>query len=121
MLAVLYSVQLLSPLLSAEPESKLPACCRRDGKHGCSMAKKSLPPSTQGKPSLASNKVTCPLYPTGQSLPVSERAAGTPIYPAAWLPPATKKIDVAEQLEARLRISFSRATQKRGPPSSSAA
>jgi len=110
----------LMPLLSAEPESKLPACCRRDGKHACSMMMKSSPSSIPGQPSITAKKIACPLYPSGKTLPVSARAAGTPVQPTSWMP-ANSAINVVEQLEARFRMSFSRATQKRGPPPTLAA
>jgi hypothetical protein len=119
-LTLVFSFELLMPLLSAEPESKLPACCRRDGKHACSMMMKSSPSSIPGKPSISAKKIACPLYPSGKTLPVSARAAGTPVQPTSWIP-ANSTINVVEQLEARFRMSFSRATQKRGPPPTPAA
>jgi hypothetical protein len=33
----LVSFPLIAPLLLADTDSDLPACCRRDGKHHCSM------------------------------------------------------------------------------------
>ena len=40
-LLVVFSSELTLPLLAVSfatnPEEQLPACCRRDGKHGCSM------------------------------------------------------------------------------------
>jgi hypothetical protein len=39
-LLLVFSAELIQPLLSLpfhSSESQLPACCRRDGKHGCSM------------------------------------------------------------------------------------
>ena len=116
LLTVTFSLQLLASLLSAEPESKLPACCRRDGKHACSMMMKSPSASTAGNVSITRKKTSCPFYPTGKSVPASDRVVVDPVYPANWAPPSIV-VDVAEQMEVRFRISFSRATQKRGPPS----
>jgi hypothetical protein len=116
LLSVTFSLQLFAPLLSAEPESKLPVCCRRDGKHACSMMIKSPSASSSGKVSIASKKTSCPFYPTGKSVPASDRVVVDPIHPANWAPPSIV-VDVAEQMEVRFRISFSRATKKRGPPS----
>jgi hypothetical protein len=116
LLSVAFSLQLMAPLLSAEPESKLPACCRRDGKHACSMMTKAPSASTSGKVSVTSKKTGCPLYPSGQTVPASDRVIVDSIHSARWTPPAIVA-DVAEQMEARFRILFSRATQKRGPPS----
>jgi hypothetical protein len=116
LLTVTFSFRLLAPVLSAEPESNLPACCRRDGKHACSMMMKSPSASSSGKAAITSKKTSCPLYPTGQSVSASDRIIVDPIHPAHWAPPAVV-VDVAEQMEARFRISFSRATQERGPPS----
>jgi len=35
LLLLLFSFSLITPLLAAPNEAKLPACCRRDGKHRC--------------------------------------------------------------------------------------
>jgi hypothetical protein len=49
-LLLLFSFPLVSPLLalSANPETNLPACCRRDGKHHCQMNMQRSSASTDG-------------------------------------------------------------------------
>jgi hypothetical protein len=104
------SIPLLTPLVSAESESKLPACCRRDGKHGCSMDKRS---KAQGD-GVASAKALCAQYPNAKAMPVSG-AMDVPRAPMAVAFVLSGPVATA-QAEARYRISFSRAWQKRGPP-----
>lgn len=61
------SIGLVNPLLFAEPESKLPACCRHDGKHHCSMmASKSLESSG---PVIKAKASRCSLYPSNVAAP----------------------------------------------------
>ncbi len=59
LLLVLFGVSLLAPAFASEADSNLPACCRRAGKHHCSMAARSGSP--QNGPGFAANTV-CPLY-----------------------------------------------------------
>jgi len=59
LLLILFSFSLLAPALASNADSNLPACCRRAGKHHCSMAAHSGSP--QNGPGLAANKM-CPLY-----------------------------------------------------------
>ena len=37
LLVALFSISLFTPLLADDQRSNLPICCRRDGKHHCSM------------------------------------------------------------------------------------
>jgi hypothetical protein len=58
----------------------------------------------------------CPLYPTGIAAPAAAHAfVPVPSLPA-WRPASAPGAAVA-QTEARYRVSFARARQKRGPPS----
>lgn len=102
-------------LLVAQPkakEGKLPACCRRDGKHRCAMTA----PSTQtGGLNLEAVRPKCAQYPSRSSeAPVVVHYAA----PAASAMEIALTLDsVVEQTDAQGRISFSRSRQKRGPPS----
>jgi hypothetical protein len=46
LLLLLISFSLISPLLAAPVESKLPVCCRRDGKHRCAAMPGKAPHSS---------------------------------------------------------------------------
>jgi len=110
-LLVVFSLSLIGPALSASnPDSTLPPCCRRDGKHHCA-AMTAAPAS----PVFASAR--CPLFPEAKiappnrvaSLPrISRIASAAPLDPRALRP----------QTESFCRNSFDRARQKRGPPTS---
>jgi len=60
LLVVSFSFPLLLPAMLRGTESKLPACCRRDGKHKCGMAAPKA-----GK--LAFGKSPCAQFPGSQS------------------------------------------------------
>lgn len=66
-LLFLFSLTLLAPLLAAFPataEENLPACCRRDGKHGC--AKRATPADLPGA-ALLNATPHCGQYPSAPS------------------------------------------------------
>lgn len=70
------SIGLVNPMLFAEPASKLPACCRNDGKHHCSMmASKSLESSG---PAMKAKATRCSLYPSGVAAPAALKFASLP-------------------------------------------
>ena len=113
-LAALFSVPLIAPLLSAQSEAKLPACCRRDGSHGCAMSAKADASAKDGV-NVSGRKAVCPLFQSGQPAPASAKAnvstsANTVIALVADC------YSAIAQTEALYRISFNRASQKRGPP-----
>jgi hypothetical protein len=108
------SFPLIAQLLSAAPESKLPACCRRDGAHGCARNKsriEALPPSTI----LRSSASVCPLYPGNEAAATGERMQPSAPGSAAVMM-ACHTTAAAAQMDTRYRISFDRSFQKRGPP-----
>jgi hypothetical protein len=108
LLLTVFSFSLIAPALLAYEDSNLPACCRRLGEHRCVLA------------NLASQETSfiqerCPHFPSGSAaLAASEIATLTPsqsVFAAIVSHPAAHA-----QTEARYRVSFSRARQKRGPP-----
>ena len=106
MLAV-FSFLPFAPVLLAD-DSNLPACCRRLGAHHCAMASV----DTQGASLIQQRCAQFPL--ASASLAASGIAAVTPsqsVFAAIVSHPAAHA-----QTEARYRVSFSRAWQKRGPP-----
>jgi hypothetical protein len=111
-----YSISLVAPALSLEPESKLPACCRRDGKHGCGMMKKSRSEQSSG-PAVKSS-MHCDSYPTGNAVP----AAGKVVVahpPRHSFASTFSDPHAIAQTEAHYRESARRAWQVRGPPAHS--
>lgn len=118
LLMALFSFSLISPaVFASDPDSKLPACCRRGGKHHCAMmdamlARQSESPSG---PSLQAGR--CPLFPS---------TLATPAGPAVSLPEFFQAIFTRLRLHAAFLpktetlclSSYSRAGQKRGPPAS---
>jgi hypothetical protein len=110
LLLVLFGFPLIVPAIRVESESKLPSCCRREGKHHCGIAHT----SSQGT-SGATLREKCPNYPGVSALPVFSNTIllnATQVFFASIL----KHPSVHSQTEALQRISFSRSRQKRGPP-----
>jgi hypothetical protein len=50
----------LSPAFSGAPETNLPACCRRDGRHHCSTP---VPRGSSDSGPGFRSRISCPLYP----------------------------------------------------------
>ena len=112
LLVALLSFLLTIPaVLASAAHSNLPACCRRGGKHQCTMTA-SQSESSSGPAAQADR---CLFYPA---------AKGAPANPTVSLPGTSRAIFAGivnhpasrPQIEALWRISYSRASQKRGPP-----
>jgi len=111
-LLLLFSSAYVLPMVMSDDEQELPACCRRDGKHHCSMMDK---PSQSGEPAFQTLRAKCPCWPVGRVS--SSRhdgiiCAAAMIYGELLSHPAT-----FPQTEVRYIISKTRSHQKRGPPS----
>jgi hypothetical protein len=111
LLLTLLSFSLIGPaVFASDPESNLPACCRRLGKHHCAMDAQG---ASSSEPSLQSG--ACPSFPGMRAvsasantvLPPTSAAAMTPILSHPVSRPHTKPL---------LHIAFGLAGQKRGPP-----
>ena len=112
LLLVIFSSSLSSPVLSAsDPDSKLPPCCRRSGKHRCAT-KASLPESSSG-PALRASR--CPSYRTTKVVPVNRLVSLSVISQAGFSAPIYRPA-IRPRTQSLCRSSFSRARQKRGPP-----
>jgi hypothetical protein len=115
-LLLLFSYTLITPLLFAEPESKIAACCRRDGKHHCAKMAQMAHAAEAGDTVRITNSKTCPLFPPGASAPVTGDVAVPAPNPVFII--AVEAIPApAEQVEIHRRIAAARAWLKRGPPS----
>jgi hypothetical protein len=105
LLVVLFSFSLIAPaLFASDADSKLPVCCRRDGKHHCGLATGS-----------GFHAARCAAFPSIGAIPPSQ-TAGLPGLSRSTLVALVVQLANSSQLEARSRISYSQAGQKRGPP-----
>jgi hypothetical protein len=112
LLLALFSFPLISPMLRADTASNMPSCCRREGKHHCSMGSA----DAASGPALQAVQPKCCNYPAAIAMPGDWSVVlfkNSPPIAIALLsyPP------VEAQAEAQYRVSFSRSRQKRGPPS----
>jgi hypothetical protein len=90
-------------------DANLPACCRKNGTHRCWMTQ-----SSASGPGFQA--ALCPMYPRAGAVPGQAKSAGLTASASVFGVIASHPA-VQPQTEARYRISFSRAGQKRGPPS----
>jgi hypothetical protein len=98
-------------VFASDPDSKLPPCCRRGGKHHCAMmANQAASPSG---PSLQADR--CAVFPAMLAIPAGP-AVNLPGVAAAIFAGWLGHPAVCPPTEAPSRISYSRAGQKRGPP-----
>jgi len=111
LLIALFSTSLFTPLFAADQRPELPACCRRDGQHHCSMPSPAASQST--RPAV---QVRCPLYRGACSFFTGPQTA-------AVAPPAGFQIlqpcaaNLTDPVESRAVSIPSGAPDSRGPPS----
>jgi len=120
LLLVLFLLPTAAPLLalSRDPDASLPACCRRNGIHHCSMSPEQMQSMMQMLQSGTRASIVpmkCPCYPralvTAQHNDAIAHAAAFH-FAAVVAHPA-----IHAQTLARARVSLFCARQKRGPPS----
>jgi hypothetical protein len=110
--AVIAPTFLIFADLKTSAETKLPACCRRDGKHHCAMTVAVGDASSETQFKAATP--VCPFQSQASTVPLV----------ASYLPAATSvhfgglqsHPAIHAQTFATLRISETRSHQKRGPP-----
>jgi len=111
LLLALFGFSLMGPaVFASDPESNLPACCRRSGKHHCAIG---TPDGSSSGPALQAG--TCPSFPSLRGVTASSKAGLARTFTAvfAWI----LALQVSQaQIEPLLHISSSLAGQKRGPP-----
>lgn len=110
LLVALFSFSLIGPAVFApNRDSKLPACCRRNGKHHCATM------ATESSSGPAVQAARCPLLPTVEGVPANRTVALASIYLGGFEPFVSRKAS-APRTESLCHSSYSRAGQKRGPP-----
>ena len=115
-LVLLYWLGPLMALVPASAESRLPACCRRGGRHHCMMNMAERAALEDGHTHWSAPASKCPIFPD------QLRAAHTPLslyqsIPVSFISFASHPNGVA-QSESKRRISLDRSRSKRGPPES---
>jgi hypothetical protein len=114
LLLVVFGTSLIGPALFADGDPNLPACCRRDGKHHCAMLDSTGQESPAG-PAIQSARMKCPVFPKVGPVSAYSKAFGLGTSEAIFAS-IVRHPAVQPQIEALYRVSFSRASQKRGPP-----
>jgi len=112
-LLALFSISLLSPLFAANFDTSVPACCRRDGKHRCSM--RPAHASSESGPGAREND-RCPLY---QQIFLSQSrapVAAAPQTSSLFVSDRSRSLDVRFDSVSSSIASLS-AHLQRGPPS----
>jgi len=113
-LIVVFSLGLIAPALSADPESQLPACCRRLGQHQCSAmqgADRNAPGAR-----VSAVPVKCPFFPSSTVVTPSHGNARLMSATHSGVSLSFRAAMRRAQTIALYRASFSRLRQKRGPP-----
>jgi hypothetical protein len=117
-LLIAFAAPLAQPILAAtaDPESQLPACCRRHGKHHCSMRMADMMrmmAAANSAPALEAPP--CPFYPAPTTAPTFATASlHTALPPSAELLRALAPLAPANTRPAQTFAAS--ANLKRGPP-----
>jgi len=104
---------LIAPGVLLDAESNLPACCRRNGAHRCTMNMDAPAPSSGT--ALQAIRQNCPWFPLAIATPARSDTA-MPAPAAAIFAALIGAPSIQVQAEAHYRVSLSRSHQKRGPP-----
>ncbi|WP_263372539.1 hypothetical protein [Granulicella cerasi] len=116
-LLAIFGLPFASSLFALTPKSEanLPACCRRGGKHHCSMNMAGGSDSSSSQPHFSAPVEKCPYAPMmhvadhqPMMLPMT--------YVAFRAPSLERQPDIVRQAESAMRISRERSRHKRGPP-----
>ncbi len=121
-LALFFGLGPLTATLQASDDSRLPACCRRNGAHHCAMSNAMMARMIQaayGSTPILTPPSHCPLYPHGPATSIARVHALTP--PAASLPALFEQPHSPVTSRADARVSQLRTRAGRGPPASNLA
>jgi len=115
MMLGLLLVPILLPLIASpnlRPDSQLPACCRRDGRHHCGMTTSADPASQET--SIHQQSASCPYR---SALRFVRTFVPHPAPSSAFYAGIIEHPAVHAQVNVQLVVSQVRSHQKRGPPS----
>jgi hypothetical protein len=104
---------LIAPGVLLDAASDLPACCRRNGAHHCTMNLDEA--AANSVMSVQAIRQICPSFPVAIASPTCANLA-LPRPSAAVFAALLSHPSIQSQTEAHYRVSFSTSHQKRGPP-----
>jgi hypothetical protein len=117
LLLFVFSLSLIpTAVFAGSSTSNIPACCRKDGKHGCSMSGMRASEQHASHTSLKS-VARCASFPKSVYLAPDGKAVAPPASGVS-VETVLALVGLTEQAEIHRSVSFSRAWQKRGPPAS---
>jgi hypothetical protein len=107
-LLAVFSFSLIDPaVFASNPESKLPSCCRRAGKHHCAMTMGETGPSIQAS--------KCRSFPEGRGVTALPNSGLLRSFQAASISFVSCHLHRPSS-DTLYRVSFCSTCQKRGPP-----
>ena len=109
----------LLPLVAANDDSRLPPCCRRNGKHHCAMMDTYLRLRASGTPTFTAPPMRCPLYPRQPGLAQvrgPQNAALPQTQPAMVKVRGVRKAPQGQPRSLQ-QLEITHLFSKRGPPS----
>jgi hypothetical protein len=118
-LLVVFGLPFASSLLALSPTSdaNLPACCRRHGKHHCSMSAEQRARLLSDTPSFTAPPEHCPFAPAHAFLVPGSQFAGAVHFAASSSFAGLRAQPIAYvQPQSTDRAARERSNQERGPP-----
>ena len=106
LLLALFSFPLISPAVFADADSKLPACCRRDGKHRCARMSIVDQQESSGL-AVKSAQQKCPYFPKASAVPAYSKTVLLKATLTIFAPIVSHPA-IQSQTEVRYRTSLSR-------------
>jgi hypothetical protein len=109
-LVFIFSWMLIAPLFAPGAEASLPPCCRRHGKHHCSM----MEPLTGSQRGVQTVQEKCPFSHVAKT--TAHTALYHPQTPAAQSLPVVSGPALAPQSQTLSKLALHCSRMKRGPP-----
>lgn len=115
LLLAAFGLPTVAPLLAQtpDPDSNLPACCRRSGAHHCAL---SVAAQSSNAPIISAR---CPAFPQHAAVATLTPAAFLPTHLSIKLPITTQSAPA--HAETKRHLSRERTRQTRGPPANNLA